>query len=188
MTTLVCPTDNVDIAIIRDRCDGVLFVGHPAGAELLFSVADQRKPAFILADDGEVVGRDLLNLSSPPVGDQDPLILVQYHLTELADRVGAVTFDNRVVDQNDHGQCIRHWAGQLSLIFAVQRERTGSRFYCCCPLPADASTSARMISLLRDVSDQITDLGVFRLRTNEGPLSAEDIIVPLLRKRFERIL
>lgn len=187
MTTLVCPTDNADIAIIRDSCDGVLFVGHPAGAELLFSVADSRKPDFGVADSGEIIGKHLLNLSSPPVGDQDPLILVQYHLTELADQVGAFTFDNRLVDQNDHGQCIRYWTEQLRLMFKAQRTRNGSRFYCCCPLSADATTSRKMIALLSDVSGQIPDLGVFRLSNNEGTLSAEEVIVPLLRKRFERI-
>ena len=188
MTTLVCPRDNPDIAVIRDNCDGVLFVGHPAGAELLYSVAEHRKPDFISGDDGEVAGSHLLNLSSPPIGDQEPLILVQYFLTELADRIGAETFEIGLIDLDDQGQVLRHWARQLSLWFKVYRQRFGSRCYCCCPLPADASSSARMISLLRDVSDQITDLGVFRLHTNKGTLSAEEIIVPLLRKRFEQIL
>ena len=186
MTTLVCPTDNADIAVIRDSCDGVLFVGHPVAAELLFSVADQRKPTFILADDGKIVGDQLLNLASPTPGDQRPLILVQHYVTEMADRVGAVTFDNQAVDQNDYGKCIQHWTGQLKLIFRAERARTGSRFYCCCPLPVDTTNSAQLLSLLRDFSSQIPDLGVFRLHTNQGTLSAEEVIVPLLHKRFER--
>jgi len=188
MTALVGPKDNPDIAVIRDNCDGVLFVGHPAGAELLFSVADHRKPAFILTDDGEVVGKHLLNLSNPPIGEQEPLILVRHFLTELADRIQAITFNNQVVDPHDHDQCIQFWAEQLGLGFKARRLRTGSRFYCCCPLPADSGSRARVTALLCAVSDKIKDLGVFRLDANPGTLSAEKIVVPLVRKRFERLL
>jgi pimeloyl-ACP methyl ester carboxylesterase len=186
MTTLVCPTDNTDIALIRDCCDGVLFVGHPVAAEVLLSVADLRKPTFARTDDGKVIGDRLLNLASPPPGDQRPLILVQHYVTELADRIGVDEFDNREIDKNDDGKCIHYWAGQLKLIFETERARTGARFYCCCPLPVGTTHSAQLLSLLCNFSSQIPDLGVFRLHTNQGTLSAEEVIVPLLHKRFER--
>ncbi len=187
MTTLVCPNDNPDIAVIGDNCDGVLFVGHPVGAELLFSVADLRMPDFMNNDRGEIVGRHLLSLSNAPIGDQEPLNLVRHFLSEVADCVGVITFNNQVIDEHDHGKSIRYWTDQLSLSFDAERVRTGSRFYCCCPLPTDPGRNARVISLLRQVGDEITDLGVFRLDENPWTLSAEDIVVPLLRKRFERL-
>lgn len=188
MTTLVCPNDNPDIAVIGDNCDGVLFVGHPVGAELLFSVADLRRPDFMNNDRGEIVGRHLLNLSNAPIGNPDPLVLIRHFLGEVAECVGVITFNNQVVDEHDHGRSIRFWTEQLSLSFDAMRIRTGSRFYCCCPLPTDSGRNAKMISMLRQVGDEITDLGVFRLDGNRWTLSAEDIVVPLLRKRFKRIL
>ena len=187
MTALVCPNDNPDIAVIGDSCDGVLFVGHPVGAELLFSVADLRKPEFMSNDRGDVVGRHLLDLSSVPIGNPEPLELVRHILSEVADCVGVITFNNQVIDEHDHGKSIRYWTEQLSLKFDTERLRTGSRFYCCCLLPADSQRNARMISLLRQVGDEIKDLGVFRLDENRWTLLAEDIVAPLLHKRLERI-
>jgi pimeloyl-ACP methyl ester carboxylesterase len=186
MTTLVCPTDNPDIAVIRDSCDGVLFVGHPAAAELLFSVADLRKPTFIRTDDGKPVGNRLLMLVSPPLGDQRPLHLVQHFVTEMADRIGAVAFDNSEIDQADDGKCIKSWAEQLKLIFRTERARTRARFYCCCSLPDGTPVAAQVLTLLRDFSSQLPDLGVFHLRANQDMRSAEDVIVPLLHKRFNQ--
>ena len=186
MTTLVCPTDNDDIAVIRDSCDGVLFVGHPAAAELLFSVADLRKPTFILTDDGKPIGNRLLILASPPTANPRPLILVQHYVTEIADRIGAVEFDNTVIDENDDERCIQIWAEQLKLIFMTERARTGERFYCYCPVPVGTTSSAQVLSLLCDFSSQIPDLGVIRVHTNQGTCSAEEVIVPLLQKRFKQ--
>lgn len=186
MTTLICPTDNPDIAVIRDSCDGVLFVGHPAAAELLFSVADLRKPTFILTDDGKPVGNRLLILGSPPVANPRPLSLVQHYVTEMVDRIGAATFDNSEIDQADDEKCIKYWAGQLELILETERTRTKAKCYCCCPLPDGTPVAAQVLALLRDFSSQLPDLGVFHLRANQDTRSAEDVIVPLLHKRFNK--
>ena len=176
-STVASGMDDRQGAIIQES------VALAVGAELAAAQADGRRSGFRLDDDGRVVGHGLLRLVDTPIGDQDPRIVVQEILKDLADQL-CITLSEADFTQQDLDKRILELAQQMQFQAPLNAIAKKRRYYCVIQQQKHAAETASLRKVLSTIRRQIPELVFFELYRGQSK-AAEEVILKIVKDRLE---
>lgn len=175
--TVASGMDDRQGAIIQES------VALAVGAELAAAQADGRRNGFRLDDYGRVVGNGLLRLVDTPIGDQDPRVVVEEILKDLADQL-CITLSEADCSQRDVDKRILQLAEQMQFQTSLNAIAKRRRYYCVIPPQKHAAESESLRKVLSIIRRQIPEIVFFELYRGQSK-AAEEVILKIVKDRLE---
>ena len=164
-------------------------------AELSTAFVNQAPPNFIRSDHLGVQGEGLLHYVPPPLDDSRVDVLVLNLLKDLAAQLSVSL--NPEKPGMDVRETMRYWADQLNRAMTmysnlwrskfgkgIKKPGCSCRFYCVIEPPPTDSQRQRLVQLLEIVNKNVHDLAFFILQRTATSKETEEIVLQILKDRF----